>query len=75
MIVIEVLCLCRFCIGDKLHSATAFQLVVDRVIVTSSVHTPLVAVALLFGSFFTFNIEFPPETAATLEFIQRFVHF
>jgi len=65
---------CCFCIGDKLHSATSFQLVVDRV-VTSSVETPLIAVALLFGAFFTFNIEYPAETAATLEFIQRFVHF
>jgi len=70
-----VLSLCRFCIVDKLHSATEFQLAVDRVVATSSVHTPLVAVALLFVSFFTFNIEYPPETAATLELIQRFVYF
>jgi len=66
---------CAFChliiLGDWLHKASAFRLVVDRTIIVSTIQTPIVAVALLFGVFFIFNIEYPPEASAALEFMQR----
>jgi len=58
-------------LGDQLHRASAFRLVVDRVVVCSSIQTPMVAVTLLFGTYFLFNIAYAPEASATLEFIQR----
>ena len=58
-------------LGDQLHKSDAFRLVVDNTVICSSIQTPLVAVALLFGSYFLFNIEYPQEGSATLEFIQR----
>lgn len=51
--------------------ATVFRLVVDGIVVCSSIESPVAAIALLFGSFFLFNIKYPVDTSATLEFIQR----
>ena len=45
--------------------------VVDRTVFCSSIKTPLVVVTLLFAVYFLFNIEYPPQASATLEFIQR----
>lgn len=33
--------------------------------------TPIAAGAILFGTYFLFNLQYPTEVAATLEFIQR----
>jgi hypothetical protein len=51
--------------------SSAFRLIVDRRVVCSDINNPLSAVALLFGAFFVFNISYPVEASATLEFIQR----
>jgi len=44
-----------------LHKSDALRLVVDSIVICSSIQTPLVAVALLFGSYFLLNIEYPKE--------------
>uniref|UniRef100_A0A3B3QPE7 Uncharacterized protein n=1 Tax=Paramormyrops kingsleyae TaxID=1676925 RepID=A0A3B3QPE7_9TELE len=44
-----------------------------RVVLRMSDHSDFTsALAVLFGSFYVFNIEYPEEAATTLEFIQRF---
>lgn len=58
--------------GVDLHVTAVFGLVVDKHVVCSSTTNLLTAVALMFGSYFIFNIGYPTEACATLEFIQRY---
>jgi hypothetical protein len=48
-----------------------FRVVVDKV-VTCCVDTPLAGFVLVFGSYFLFNISYPVEAGATLEYVQRY---
>jgi len=38
-----------------------------------TVDTPLAGFALLFGVFYIFNISYPVDAGATLEYVQRYV--
>jgi hypothetical protein len=58
------------CVGDSFHTGTKFRLVVDKVVLCT-VETPMAAFGLLFGAYFLFNISYPPEAGATLEYVQR----
>ena len=46
---------------------------IDGVIVNDSISTFTGGLAMLFASYYNFNIKYPVEAAATLEFIQRYV--
>jgi len=56
--------------GNSFHKASTFRVVVDRRI-SISVESPLAAFAVLFGAFFVFNISYPNDAGATLEYVQR----
>jgi hypothetical protein len=45
--------------------------VVDRVVICTVV-TPMAGFALVFGCYFMFNIAYPSEAGATLEYVQRY---
>ena len=45
----------------------------DHHVICCSIDSPLTAMALLFGAFFVFNISYPCDASATLEFIQRYL--
>jgi hypothetical protein len=64
------LCLCDFT-GNSFHAGQKFRVVVDKVVVCS-VDTPLAGFGLVFGSYFLFNISYPAEVGATLEYVQRY---
>ena len=49
-------------------------LVIDGVVVNESLSVPD-GVMLMFAAYYVLNIVYPEELAATLEFIQRSVHF
>jgi hypothetical protein len=61
------------CTGSSFHVGQNFRVVVDKV-VTCCVDTPLAGFGMLFGSFYLFNISYPVEAGATLEYVQRYVH-
>lgn len=61
------------CTGSSFHVGKNFRIIVDKV-VTCCVDTPLAGFAVLFGSFYLFNISYPVEAGATLEYVQRYVY-
>jgi hypothetical protein len=58
------------CSGNLFHTGSKFRVVVDRVVVCS-VDTPKAGFALVFGCYLMFNISYPAEAGATLEYVQR----
>ena len=50
-----------------------FMLTVGSRVVNRDISSPLVAIALLFGSFFVINTHYPADTSIMFEFIQRYV--
>ncbi|KAM6945201.1 uncharacterized protein PEZ65_002855 [Lycodopsis pacificus] len=63
-------------LGDTLWSAKRWMLSIEgRVVFTHSPPVPdfATALAVLFASFYVFNIEYQVEAATTLEFVQRFL--
>uniref|UniRef100_A0A8C9XE83 Uncharacterized protein n=1 Tax=Sander lucioperca TaxID=283035 RepID=A0A8C9XE83_SANLU len=59
-------------LGDTILGATRWMLFIEgRVILHSDADFPA-ALAVFFGSFYVFNIEYPEEAATSLEFVQRF---
>jgi hypothetical protein len=52
------------------HIGRNFRLVVDKVVICT-VDTPLAGFALLFGVFYIFNISYPVDAGATMEYVQR----
>uniref|UniRef100_A0A8D0CSK2 Uncharacterized protein n=1 Tax=Sander lucioperca TaxID=283035 RepID=A0A8D0CSK2_SANLU len=59
-------------LGDTILGATRWMLSIEgRVILRSDADFPA-ALAVFFGSFYVFNIEYPEEAATSLEFVQRF---
>jgi hypothetical protein len=59
-----------FCTGSSFQTGTKFRLIVDKIVLLT-VETPMTAFGLLFGTYFLFNISYPPEAGATLEYVQR----
>lgn len=57
--------------GSSFHMGKNFRVVVDKVI-TCCVDTPLAGFGVLFGSYYLFNITYPVEAGATLEYVQRY---
>lgn len=62
---------CFVLVGDMFHKATSFRIVVDGIVVSSEIATPLAAFGLLFGMYFLLNISYPSAVGATLEYVQR----
>ena len=58
--------------GDDIYDAEEYILFLDG---KASTHTDNIfsAVAVLFASYYVFNIEYPTEACITMEFIQRYV--
>ena len=46
-------------------------LVIDAIALNQSIHGMVDGMMLLFATYYCFNIQYPHELAATLEFIQR----
>jgi hypothetical protein len=57
-------------VGVYFHLGRNFRLVVDKVVICT-VYTPMAGFALLYGVFFVFNISYPVDAGATLEYVQR----
>jgi len=60
--------------GDSILVPKKWMLALEGKVVIESSHLQLdftSALAVLFGSFYVFNIEYQEEAASTLEFIQR----
>ena len=57
--------------GDSIIAGKTFMLIVDKIIVTNTMHSFLEALATYFAAHYVFNLEYPAGTSATLEFIQR----
>ena len=58
--------------GEFFHLGKCYRLVVDKVVLCTA-ETPMAAFACLFGAFFAFNISYPADAGATLEYVQRLV--
>lgn len=58
--------------GDDIYNAEEYIVFLDG---KASTHTDNIfsAVAILFSSYYVFNIEYPKEACVTMEFIQRYV--
>lgn len=52
-------------------SASRFMLSIDGMVVNDHISTFVAGLAMLFSSYYNFNIMYPVDCAATLEFIQR----
>lgn len=63
-----------FCIfvGEKLVTER-FAIIIDHAVVNKSLTSMLEAVMVLFAAYYCLNIQYPECSAATLEFIQRYV--
>lgn len=57
--------------GSRLLTGTSYMVAVDRVVVSDLLTNFTTALALLFSTFYVFNIEYPPGGSVTMEFIQR----
>ena len=60
-----------FVLGDIL-SCERCGLVIDQIMVNSSINSIGEGILMLFASYFILNIAYPNEIGATLEFIQRY---
>jgi hypothetical protein len=57
--------------GDSPMNAKGFFLAVDRTLCSGKIINFARALAILFASFYIFNIKYPTESGSTLEFLQR----
>ncbi|KAK3882790.1 hypothetical protein Pcinc_012868 [Petrolisthes cinctipes] len=62
---------CLIAVGTSLLMADRFMLSIDGVIINNNFTNFRVALAMLFSSYYIFNIQYPSDAEATLEFIQR----
>lgn len=53
--------------------ADRFMISIDGVIINNNITSFRVALAMLFSAYYIFNIQYPSDAEATLEFIQRYV--
>ena len=60
-------------LGRSCYSSRRIMLSVDRNIVNDNITSFVSALHMMFGSYYCFNIHYPSELAATLEFLQRCV--
>lgn len=60
-----------FILGDSWLTASRYMLGVDGVVVCDDIPTFLIGLGMLFAAYYNFNISYPLEVAAVLEFIQR----
>ncbi|RXN13802.1 hypothetical protein ROHU_028951 [Labeo rohita] len=68
-IIISVFLLCIT--GSSRLTAEHFMFSVDQVVVNSHITIFSDALKLMFASYYCFNISYPGDQAATLEFVQR----
>ncbi|KAK4320807.1 hypothetical protein Pmani_008346 [Petrolisthes manimaculis] len=62
---------CLIAVGTSLLMADRFMLSIDGVIINNNITNFRVALVMLFSSYYIFNIQYPSDAEATLEFIQR----
>ena len=61
-------------LGDSILSAKQWMLALEGKVFITPTNLQMdftSALAVLFGSYYAFNIEYQPEAASTLDFIQR----
>ncbi|KAK3893027.1 hypothetical protein Pcinc_003206 [Petrolisthes cinctipes] len=62
---------CLIAIGDSLLMAERFMLAIDGTVVNNHIMNFTVGLGMLFCAYYVFNIQYPTEADATLDFIQR----
>lgn len=59
-------------VGDSIYTAKSYSLSIDGTIVMEDLHLFERSLASLFSAYYVFNVAYPEEICATLEFIQRY---
>lgn len=62
---------CLVVCGDSISNSSRFVLCIDKEIVNDKITNFITGVMMLFASYYCFNIHYPVEASATLEFMQR----
>ncbi|XP_044187381.1 uncharacterized protein LOC122967041 [Thunnus albacares] len=62
---------CIIVCGSSCFAAQTYMLSIDQEVVNDHITSFMLAVCLMFGSYYVFNIHYPVELRSTLEFLQR----
>uniref|UniRef100_A0A8C3AI00 Uncharacterized protein n=1 Tax=Cyclopterus lumpus TaxID=8103 RepID=A0A8C3AI00_CYCLU len=65
---------CVVACGASPMSAAAFMLAVDREVIIEDVASFTDALVGMFACYYVFNLRYPAELGATMEFLQRWIH-
>lgn len=58
-------------VGDSIYTTRSYSLSIDGTIVMEDLHLFERSLSSLFSAYYVFNVAYPEEICATLEFIQR----
>ena len=67
-------CILLFFLGDSLLSAQRFELIVENIAVVKNGLCSFLE-ALMMASYYVFNMQYPADVSASLDFVQRYLQF
>ena len=69
MLILHIACIVT---GDSHLKAEQYLVLVDGKVLVSNITSYINSLAVLFGTYYAFNIQYPTDAEATLEFMQRY---